>query len=190
MRGDDFILLLLKAAVIPSRPPTCWPIPITCGASGGRHRPYFYSSRKNNQSHYLRTRSSKNKASCTTLPITPADAARTLRTALQPYRLDWPGQRRNQTTAAALHSNDDDHDNNDSIINLFDRLEPTQVRTGPGNETITTDWYDHRHLGFFADSDQEWTQDRDVWILYDHWAVLKGIVTGTIDLPSISTINT
>ena len=91
---------------------------------------------------------------------------------------------------STLHSNDDDHDNNGSIINLFDRLEPTQVRTGPGNESITTDWYDPHHLGFFADSDQEWTQDRDMWILYDHWAVLKGIVTGTIDLPSISNINT
>lgn len=95
---------------------------------------------------------------------------------MQPYTLDWPAKR-NLTT---LHRDD-------NSINMFGLLEPTKVRLGRGNETITTDWYDHR-LGFFAEdgNDQEWTQQRDVWILYDHWAVLKGIVTGTIDLPSIS----
>ena len=53
-----------------------------------------------------------------------------------------------------------------------------------------TDWYDTSHLGFFDDdSDQKWTHDRDTWILYDHWAVLKGIVKGTINLDNIRSNN-
>lgn len=97
-------------------------------------------------------------------------------TAMSPYHLDWPTVARNRT--------------NGDPTNLFGLLEPTKVRIGsPGGEEIETQWYDSRYFGFFNDGDQEWTKHRDMWILYDHWAVLKGIVTQTIDLSSISTKN-
>lgn len=101
-----------------------------------------------------------------------ADADIRLWTAMQPYGLDWP-ERRNQTSI--LDGN---------IINLFDTMGLAEVHIGR-NEIICAEWYD-KHLGFFDVGDQEWTKQRDDWILYDQWAVLKNIVAGTIDLKSIS----
>jgi hypothetical protein len=104
--------------------------------------------------------------------LQPARDVRLL-AAIQPYDLDWPAKPIQQPDGS-------------SNINLFGLPEePVEVH-GDGTVT-TTNWYDHAHLGFFSDSrDQEWTHERDVWILYDQWAVLKGIATGTIDLKSIS----
>lgn len=80
--------------------------------------------------------------------------------ALQPYDLTWPSTL-------------------DSTWNLFESVPPTIVHS-MGKE-ITTNWHDKQHLGYFQDGDpQLWTHRRDVWILYDQWAILKGIVTGTI----------
>ena len=80
--------------------------------------------------------------------------------ALQPYDLEWPLR---QTERG---------------MNIF-ASEPALVRTN--GQEIMASWYDD-NLGFFPDGDpQKWTHQRDVWLLYDHWAVAKGIVTGSID---------
>lgn len=80
--------------------------------------------------------------------------------ALQPYDLEWPLR---QTERG---------------MNMF-ASESTLVHTN--GQEIMTSWYDD-NLGFFPDGDpQKWTHQREVWLLYDHWAVAKGIVTGTID---------
>ena len=62
---------------------------------------------------------------------------------------------------------------------MFDS-EAITVHTNNGKE-ITTTWYDG-NLGYFQEGNpQKWTQQREVWLLYDQWAVAKGIVTGAID---------
>lgn len=112
----------------------------------------------------LKRRRSYLRKSC----VLPNNDVRLL-TAMEPYSLDWPSK----------------HFFTNRSTNLFDSLELTKVHVG--EKTIMTDWYDTGHLGFFDnDSDQEWTHDREKWIMYDHWAVLKSIVTETIDLTSIS----
>ena len=121
----------------------------------------------------LRSASNKHMNTLCTTPTKLNDEKRQLVTAMHPYHLDWTTAQRNQT--------------NRYTTNLFGLLEPTKDRLGsPGGEEIETHWYDSRYFGFFNHGDQEWTKHRDLWILYDHWAVLKGIVTQTIDLSSIS----
>jgi hypothetical protein len=87
--------------------------------------------------------------------------------AMQPYDLEWAwGQTERE-------------------INMFDS-EPITVHAD-GRE-INATWYDD-NLGFFQSSDpQKWTHQRDVWLLYDQWAVAKGIVTGTIDADSVASL--
>jgi hypothetical protein len=97
--------------------------------------------------------------------------------AMTPYSTNWHN----------LPKHDQQHlRRKNTNINLFaTMLEPAQVHIN-GQPTRTT-WYDDEYLGFFPDSSnpQKWTQDRRIWILYDQWAVLKGIVTGIIDIDSI-----
>ena len=62
---------------------------------------------------------------------------------------------------------------------MFDNM-PTVVHTN-GQEIITS-WYNKDNIGFCVDGDpQKWTRQREVWLLYDQWAVAKGIIIGTID---------
>lgn len=76
---------------------------------------------------------------------------------MQPYSLDWPKSRN-----AAVFNN------------------VTAVVHTNGQERVAS-WYDD-NLGFFPDGDpQKWTHQREVWILYDQWAMAKGIVTGVIE---------
>jgi len=89
-----------------------------------------------------------------------------LRTAIEPYSLEWPVSIADTTTTSS------------QVINLFDSVSTT-VHTN-GKELVKS-WYDD-NLGFFPDGfPQKWTHRREVWLLYDQWAVAKGIVTGTID---------
>eukprot|EP00804_Cyclotella_cryptica_P014639 CCRYP_012679-RA/>CCRYP_012679-RA protein AED:0.38 eAED:0.38 QI:1539/1/1/1/1/1/2/68/479 len=83
--------------------------------------------------------------------------------ALQPYDLAWP---------FTLQTNSRNW-------NLYENVPPTIVHSMGKN--VTTNWYDKQYWGYFRDGDpQLWTHHRKVWILYDQWAILKGIVTGTI----------
>jgi hypothetical protein len=98
----------------------------------------------------------RSKQSCTIPQLS-------ITTALMPYDLMWPVVRE-----SAIQSR-----------NLFRDVPLTSVNS-MGMKKMTN-WYDKKHLGYFLDGDpQFWTHQREVWILYDHWAVLKGIVTGTI----------
>lgn len=84
-----------------------------------------------------------------------------LHSAMQPYHLDWP-----------------QHYEKKDGVNLFD---DTPVAVHSAHKQRMVSWYDD-NLGYFPDGDpQKWTHQREVWILYDHWAVAKGIVTGVID---------
>lgn len=97
----------------------------------------------------------RSKQSSCTIPQLP------VQTALLPYDLMWPNAP--ETT----------------IRNLFRNVPLTSVNSM--GIKLATNWYDTQRLGYFLDADpQFWTHRRDVWILYDQWAVLKGIVTGTI----------
>ena len=79
-----------------------------------------------------------------------------LYSAMQSYSLDWPRE--------------DDA--------LFGNV--TAVVHTDGQERVAS-WYDY-NLGYFPDGDpQKWTHQRQVWILYDQWAMAKGIVTGVIE---------
>jgi len=96
-----------------------------------------------------------------------------LMTALHPYSLDWPKLQGAaplqgvESVAAAA-----------PIMNMFD---PAPVKVQTNGEEVDRSWYDD-NLGYFSDANlQKWTHQREVWLLYDHWAVAKGIVTGTID---------
>jgi len=83
--------------------------------------------------------------------------------AMNSYRLDWPNQQQSSP----------------SFFNLFGSITSTVHTKG---QELVTSWYDHERWGFFPDADpQAWTHRREIWLLYDQWAVAKGIVTGTID---------
>jgi len=107
----------------------------------------------------------KNKTATTITncgPPIPTNTRLRIQPAMLPYDLAWPQR----------------GDNN--ILNLYDQV-PTRVHTQ--GQDVITHWYDDAYLGFFPDGDpQKWVHRRDVWILYDQWAIAKGIVTGTIDL--------
>lgn len=80
-------------------------------------------------------------------------------TAMQPYDLDWPSSR--QQTG----------------INLFS---DTTALVHTEQQEKLASWYDE-NLGYFPDGDpQKWVHRRDVWILYENWAMMKGIVSGII----------
>jgi hypothetical protein len=95
--------------------------------------------------------------------------------AMLPYSLDWPTTTSHRKSLAAN-------------MNLFQAV--TTATVDSQGHQVETSWYDDKYLGFFSDAyPQLWTHRRDVWILYDQWAVAKGIVTGTInanliDLPN------
>jgi len=81
--------------------------------------------------------------------------------AMHPYTLDWPSKR---------------HEASDT--NLFLDITSALVHTQQTEKLVT--WYDD-NLGYFPDGNpQKWVHRQDVWILYDHWAMLKGIVSGII----------
>jgi hypothetical protein len=85
---------------------------------------------------------------------------------MNPYNIDWMATRKEESR--------EDH------LNLFEFVESAGVHS-QGQELVTG-WYDDENWGFFPDGDpQKWTHQREVWILYDQWAVAKGIVTGTVD---------
>mmetsp|Transcript_30366 Transcript_30366/g.44091 ORF Transcript_30366/g.44091 Transcript_30366/m.44091 type:complete len:94 (+) Transcript_30366:1-282(+) len=88
---------------------------------------------------------------------------------MNPYSLDWPSRISSSTTALPFGN-----------LNLFEGV-TTNVHT-EGRKVVTS-WYDDNHWGFFPDAyPQQWTHQREVWLLYDQWAVAKGIVTSTIDV--------
>lgn len=80
--------------------------------------------------------------------------------ALQPYTLDWPSQ----TPSAAE-------------LNLYAGVTATVQSEG---KKVEASWYDARS-GYFPDGDpQKWAHSRDVWVLYNHWAMAKAKLTGII----------
>jgi hypothetical protein len=103
-----------------------------------------------------------------------------IHTAMQPYHWSWP---RNSRLRSA--------ESQPTYINLYNQVQATVItRNGP---RLHTSWYDDNddddssRFGYFVDNgeNQPWTHNREIWKLYDHWAVLKGIVTGTIDVSKI-----
>ena len=82
--------------------------------------------------------------------------------AMAPYGLAWPSNR-------SLGSE----------MNLYAGV--TGVVHSEGR-SLSSSWY-ARSLGYFPDGDpQLWVHSREVWILYDHWAMCKGVATGIISL--------
>ena len=80
--------------------------------------------------------------------------------AMAPYGLDWPTNR-----------------SEGASINLYAGVTGTVHTAG---RTMAESWYSE-NLGFFPDGDpQAWVHDREVWVLYDHWAMCKGVATGII----------
>ena len=113
----------------------------------------------------LRTKNNDNTAAdrC----VLPSNIKLDLIPAMNPYSIDWTTGRKEE--------------NREGYLNLFELVKSTTVHS-QGQELVTS-WYDDdQKWGFFPDGDpQKWTHEREVWILYDQWAVAKGIVTGTID---------
>lgn len=90
--------------------------------------------------------------------------------AMNPYSIDW--------TSRKEETND-----HEESLNLFELVKSAHVHS-QGQELVTS-WYDNQKWGYFPDGDpQKWTHQREVWMLYDQWAIATGIVTGTID-PSL-----
>ncbi|CAE8635779.1 unnamed protein product [Polarella glacialis] len=87
--------------------------------------------------------------------------------AMAPFGLDWPT-----------------NPSEGSAVDLFLGSPVTVYSQG---RALNTSWRD-KNLGYFPDADpQVWVHDREVWILYDHWAMAKGITDGII-LPRASLI--
>jgi hypothetical protein len=86
---------------------------------------------------------------------------------MNPYRLDWTTTSRQQQK--------------EKEWNLYESVTAVTVHTQ--GQDVVTSWHDVQGTwGYFPDADpQKWTHARETWILYDQWAVVKGIVTGTID---------
>jgi hypothetical protein len=147
------------------------------------------------QSYYLRNKSTnqQQQSSSSSAVTAFSSSAPLMYTAMQPYHWSWPRrdvQRfdTDETSATTKQR---------FIINLYNQVQAT-VMTNDG-QRIQTSWYNDddddddndARLGYFATNDddrdtQPWTRNRDVWKLYDHWAILKGIVTGSIDISKIS----
>eukprot|EP00439_Symbiodinium_sp_Y106_P051578 s1829_g6.t2 len=82
--------------------------------------------------------------------------------AMAPYSLDWPS---NRSCGSAL--------------DLYSGV--SAVVHSQGSEFLTS--WRARNLGYFPDGDpQIWVRSREVWVLYDHWAMAKGIATGIINV--------
>eukprot|EP00966_Prymnesium_polylepis_P249499 5768270-Prymnesium_polylepis.1 len=80
---------------------------------------------------------------------------------MQPYRLDWPHRPEEEGGPYAGAT--------------------AKVRTAGTVREAT--WYDEDR-GYFPDGDpQRWAHRREIWIVYDHWARAKGVLTGIIALP-------
>lgn len=97
---------------------------------------------------------------------TPAGAcAPTLLTALDPYTLGWPLE--DEAGAEGVGRG----------RNLFRGVSATVRTVGEARHAT---WYDGA-LGYYPDGEsQRWVHRREVWVLYDHWARCKGLVTGVI----------
>lgn len=81
--------------------------------------------------------------------------------AMAPYSLDWPS---NRSCGSAL--------------DLYAGV--SAMVHSQGSEFLTS--WRARNLGYFPDGDpQIWVRNREVWVLYDHWAMAKGIATGIIN---------
>lgn len=88
--------------------------------------------------------------------------------AMAPYGLDWPTNKSEGT-----------------IIDLFEGV--TGVVHSQGKE-LASSWR-AVNLGYFPDAEpQKWVHRREVWILYDQWAMAKGVAAGII-LPQRSASN-
>lgn len=107
------------------------------------------------------------RAFLTVRTMLPSSAAAAIPTsavvpAMSPYGLDWP-------TFAGEGSS----------LNLYRGVAGAVHSHGL---VESTGWYSGG-LGYFPDGEtQEWVGDRDVWLLYDHWAMAQGIATGLIKL--------
>ncbi|CAE7949707.1 yadS, partial [Symbiodinium sp. KB8] len=74
--------------------------------------------------------------------------------AMAPYSLDWPS---NRSCGSAL--------------DLYAGV--SAMVHSQGSEFLTS--WRARNLGYFPDGDpQIWVRNREVWVLYDHWAMAKG----------------
>ncbi|CAE7724302.1 unnamed protein product [Symbiodinium sp. CCMP2456] len=74
--------------------------------------------------------------------------------AMAPYSLDWPS---NRSCGSAL--------------DLYSGV--SAMVHSQGREFLTSWWAGN--LGYFPDGDpQIWVHNREVWVLYDHWAMAKG----------------
>lgn len=82
--------------------------------------------------------------------------------AMMPYGLDWPKDQREG-----------------SALNLYGADYGYGLVHSRGQH-VESRWYE-QPFGYFPDGDpQIWVRDREVWILYDHWAMAKGVADGII----------